>query len=1079
MAVLKCKMCGGDLEIIEGSTICVCEYCGTKQTVPSLDNEKKVKLFERANRLRMACEFDKAFGVYESIVEEFPEEAEAYWGLFLCTYGIEYVDDPKTGKKVPTCHRSSFESVMDDESFEMVMENADAVARAVYREQAIEIEEIRKGIIEISSKEDPYDIFICYKESDGNGDRTIDSVIAQDIYSALVKEGYRVFFSRITLEDKLGREYEPYIFSALRSAKVMLAVGTCYDYFHAVWVKNEWSRFLKQMATDDTKALIPCFKDISPYDMPKEFARLQAQDMGKIGAIQDLVRGIGKIIPRGEPTVVVQQPVGAVSGLESMIAPLLTRANGFLKNGDFVKADEFFDKVLDFEPTRSEALIGKMLCAFKCKSLDDLRGGDTIISTSAAYKIAFESGNDDTKQILNELDKQILDNILARAKIKLAEKSFARASEYFKMVCDKFPSECYLGISLCKVGASKIEELSSGTTILDGEEYENALSFCDEETKNALVAANDKIKENILNDARESFDKGLYPKASQLFDVIKDDFEDEAYLKLFLCDIRVKDIDSIFIFYPSNIHFKNALEHCSEETKEALNSKFKSVEARLEKFRREKRKKKIIISSICAAVVFLSITLYLLFTQRLTYTRVGDGYVVTKCANNLKTEIVIPSEYKGKPVIGISDDAFKKCVSLTSVTIPDSVTSIGNSSFYGCSSLTRVTIGNSVTSIGSNAFDGCDSLTSVTIPDSVTSIGNSAFSGCSSLTSVTIPDSVTSIGGYAFCGCDSLTCVSIPNSVTSIDRGAFSGCSSLTSIVIPDSVTSIDRSAFEYCTSLTSIVIPDSVTSIGDGAFYGCDSLTIYCEAASQPSGWDSSWTNYGTDVIWGTKAAGETADGLVWRQNTTDNIIIYGYTGSGGSVTIPSTINNLPVTSIGNHAFNDCGSLTSVTIGNRVTSIGDDAFWGCDSLTSVTIPNSVTSIGWGAFTNCTSLTSVTIPNSVTSIDRSAFNGCSSLTSVTIGNSVTSIGKYAFYGCTSLTSVVIPDSVTSIGEYAFYGCYSLTSVVIPDSVTSIGYYAFYDRDSLTIYCEAASEPSGWNSDWNYSNCPVVWGYTGE
>ena len=296
MAVIKCKMCGGDLALTEGQSVAECEYCGSRQTVPAADNEKKLTLFARANRLRAACEFDKAAGIYESIVADFQEEAEAYWGLVLCKYGIEYVDDPATGKKIPTCHRSSFDSVMEDGNFEQALENADGAARKVYREEAKQLEEIRKGIISVSANEEPYDIFICYKETDENGDRTLDSVLAQDIYDALTGKGYRVFFARITLEDKLGQEYEPYIFAALNSAKVMLAVGTDYEYYNAVWVKNEWSRYLKLMEQDKSKHLIPCYKSIDAYDMPKEFAKLQAQDLGKVGAIQDLLRGIDKLL---------------------------------------------------------------------------------------------------------------------------------------------------------------------------------------------------------------------------------------------------------------------------------------------------------------------------------------------------------------------------------------------------------------------------------------------------------------------------------------------------------------------------------------------------------------------------------------------------------------------------------------------------------------------------------------------------------------------------------------------------------------------------------------------------------------
>lgn len=374
MAVIKCKMCGGDLNIIPGETVAECEYCGSRQTVPTADNEKKLTLFARANRLRAGCEFDKAAGVYESIVADFPEEAEAYWGLVLCKYGIEYVDDPATGKKIPTCHRSSFDSILEDSDFEQACENADAVARKVYREEAKQIEELRKGIIAVSANEQPYDIFICYKETDENGDRTLDSVLAQDIYDALTDKGYRVFFSRITLEDKLGTEYEPYIFAALNSAKIMLAVGTDYEYYNAVWVKNEWSRYLKLMASDNSKHLIPCYKGIDAYDMPREFAKLQAQDLGKMGAIQDILRGIEKLLPKAESAAPVEPEKIVVSnpGEGSKIASLLDRGNMALEDGDWEAADSFFEDVLNNDSKNAQAYLGKTLAQEECSSLDEL-----------------------------------------------------------------------------------------------------------------------------------------------------------------------------------------------------------------------------------------------------------------------------------------------------------------------------------------------------------------------------------------------------------------------------------------------------------------------------------------------------------------------------------------------------------------------------------------------------------------------------------------------------------------------------------------------------------------------------------
>lgn len=418
MAVFKCKMCGGGLNITEGMTVCECEYCGSVQTVPQLDDEKKINLFSRANRLRSAGEFDKASGVYETLVSDYPEEAEAYWGLLLCKFGIEYVDDPGTGKKVPTCHRSSFDSIMEDEDFEMVMECSDPASRAVYREEAKAIESLRIRINEVSSKEDPYDIFICYKETDDSGNRTIDSVIAQDVYQALVQKGYKVFFSRITLEDKLGQEYEPYIFAALNSAKIMLAFGTDYEYYNAVWVKNEWSRFLSLIEKGANKTLIPCYKGIDAYDMPKEFARLQAQDMGKVGAIQDLLRGIEKILgSKSRSTVTAPVPSALKEGDLTKLG-LMRRTFMFIEDGDWSNADRYAEKILDIDPENGEAYLAKAMA--------DLRIPNLVTLTNVTY---FEN-NPNTQKALRYGSDALRNDILGFIEShKSAERMRQKAEE--------------------------------------------------------------------------------------------------------------------------------------------------------------------------------------------------------------------------------------------------------------------------------------------------------------------------------------------------------------------------------------------------------------------------------------------------------------------------------------------------------------------------------------------------------------------------------------------------------------------------------------------------------------------------
>jgi len=499
------------------------------------------------------------------------------------------------------------------------------------------------------------------------------------------------------------------------------------------------------------------------------------------------------------------------------------------------------------------------------------------------------------------------------------------------------------------------------------------------------------------------------------------------------------------------------------------------------------------------------------------------------------TSINIPNS-----VTSIEDHAFYYCSGLTSINIPNSVTSIGYYAFYGCymnienvnnqsgislenkgltickrtesglcldaysllkylGNESSITIPDSVTSIGYLAFEDCKSLTSITIPSSVKSIDNYAFYGCymnienvknqsgislknkgltickrtesgfcldaysllkylGNESSITIPDSVTSINNWAFKDCSGLTSVTIPNSVTRIGDNAFNGCYNIElitiscrdeadfcnyiartdidsliftsdwstqtrkisingkelgdSVIIPDSVTSIGDYAFYNCSELTSVTIPNSVKSIGYYAFTGCSSLITL---------------NYNA------------------KSATLSNI--------ESDLTFPSTITTVNignnVDTIPDYFVSNCPNITSVTIPNSVKSIGNAAFEGCKGITSFTIPNSVTSIGKLAFEGCKGITSFTIPNSMTSISDNMFSNCSGLTCVTIPNSVTRIGNAAFDNCSGLTSVTIPNSVTSIGNYAFWACHGLKSFTIPNSVTNIGSYAFNCCKGLT------------------------------
>ena len=470
MSIFKCKMCGGTIEFNPGDTVGVCDSCGTKQTLPTTSDEIITNLHNRANTLRLKCEFDKAEEIYNKILEKNPDDAEAHWGIILCKYGIEYVEDPKTYNRVPTCHRTSFDAILADEDYKAALANGDGAQRELYEEEAKKIDRIQKDILSIVHNEKPFDVFICYKETDENGNRTQDSVIANDIYHQLTQEGFKVFYAAITLEDKVGQEYEPYIFAALNSAKVMLVVGSKPEYFTAVWVKNEWSRFLKLIKTDRSKLLIPCYRNMDAYELPEEFAHLQAQDMSKIGFINDLVRGIRKVVADTDSQEKTVRESVAVNSGNANEESLLKRAFMFLEDGDWSAADEYCEKVLDIDPENARAYLGKLMAECRACRLEDLQNCEQPFDDSGNYNKVLRFA--DSKLIetlkgyiahINERNENArLTGIYNRAVSAMneanSENGYKAAAEIFKTVpgfkdADSLVEKCLDNAEICRKDA--------------------------------------------------------------------------------------------------------------------------------------------------------------------------------------------------------------------------------------------------------------------------------------------------------------------------------------------------------------------------------------------------------------------------------------------------------------------------------------------------------------------------------------------------------------------------------------------------------------------------------------------------
>jgi len=394
-----------------------------------------------------------------------------------------------------------------------------------------------------------------------------------------------------------------------------------------------------------------------------------------------------------------------------------------------------------------------------------------------------------------------------------------------------------------------------------------------------------------------------------------------------------------------------------------------------------------------------------------TYTAKNDGTITITghTAYNalvVLSTIIIPSTINNLPVTSIGDYAFDGYAALASMTIPGSVTNIGNHVFDSCQILTNVTLGNGVASIGNFAFFNCTNLTSITIPSSIISIGDDAFSYCTNLTGIYFQGNAPSADSNIFYGDgDNTTGYILPG--TSGWGDSFSDLNSLVMLNPPNPAGQL-----QVTITPAGAITAGAFWQVDDGIAQPSGAIVLGLSVGNHTVSFTSvsGWMTPAPQIISVSANSTATASGTYYTsQNlftyTTNNstITIAGYIGSGSMVAIPGAINGLPVTSIGNFAFSNCASLTSVTMPNSVTKIGVEAFYECYHLTSVTIPTNVTSITTDVFTGCTNLSNITIPNSVTSIGYGAFEYCSSLKGVYFMGNAPSVNSTAFNGDTNAT----------------------------------------------------------------------------
>lgn len=774
MSLFKCKICGGALEVTEGAGIVTCEYCGTKQTLPRLDDERRANLYDRAGHFRRNSDFDRAAGIYNQILNEDPSDAEAYWSLVLCRYGVEYVKDPATGKHVPTVNRAQYTSIFDDEDYKAAIANADGYQRELYEAEASAINDIQKGILEISQREEPFDVFICYKESDKNGRRTEDSVLAAELYRELTREGFRVFYARVTLEDKLGAAYEPYIFAALHSAKVMVVLGTDPANFNAVWVKNEWSRYLALIKNGARKLLIPAYRGMDPYDLPEEFSHLQAQDMSHLGFMQDLVHAIEKTVKTEKAKEAPAAPAPARVAEAPMpmnTEGLLKRTYLFLEDGDFARADELCEQLLNQDPENAELYVIKLMIDLRVTQRDAIAQCGIDFSINPNYQKA----------------------------LRFAPPELARVLE------DYVPLSKY-NTAVFHMGTAENEE-----------EFAHVISLLEE-----LGDYKDAAK--LREEYREKIKGILYDKALARIKSAKN--EKKIALSIALYDEAITHLSNLKDFSDA----KELIATCKNDI-DVL----------------KKRNKKItLIKTLSVAAVILLICIGIGLGSYMSaptidgvrYKKEENGYHVTGYTSDIEEITVIPETLFGTPVTVIETNAFKNCNTLTSITVPESISHIQISAFLGCDSLQNITlpfIGAELNSENPNhsgtvhfgyIFGASTSSknewyvpaslkTVVITGSSNTFIGKKAFAGCKNLISIKIPSGVTSIGDYAFLGCDKLTSITIPASMTYIGFRAFRDCSSLINVTFENTTgwNSTPSVSYNSGTSIPSTTLQNARTA--------------------------------------------------------------------------------------------------------------------------------------------------------------------------------------------------------------------------------------------------------------------------
>ena len=903
----KCNCCGGELE--EKNGVRVCKYCKTKfEEVETVS----VEALNRANEYRNRLRFDDALVEYEIILQGAPKSIEASWGAFLCEYGIVYEKD-YDGKYKPTCHRLNERPVSKSKYYSKLTETK--------KEMAKEIETLRQDILKKSKDIQPYDVFICYKateEKNGMHFPSEESKWARDVYEMLTYEmGLRVFFAEKSLVGS-NADYEPHIYAALRSAKLMLVFTSKLENVNSVWVANEWKRYAGYIHEGEEKTIRVVYEKLDPYDLPRELQEKQAIDQDSRGwdeavkkAAMDIFnkKPTPKTQPKHEapPQPKIETPPQPKVDVGEKIGGLLAPV--------FVWLGENFGKLV----LPLLILAGIIIGAINCNVQEQKKYSHENITISVLSKENQGTDYDGTMKILFKIkvkndctvDISGLDGLMTLrnasgtdldvVSVDLSGNAYAGKENTWTLTLRVNPNYEHAE----ELWYSTYEDLEIAFKITEAsfadytyKEYTDSKEIIIK-TSSGGVSGLETI-ENSYQNALNLYNQGRYEEAKPLFEELGS-YKDSRNYYDWCCS-----------------HIENAAKDAVYDYAMSLYSQEKygeAVSALYEIYGHKDSETKI--DEIKDAA----------YAKAETLEKLGDYVGARSVLEQFGSEITDSDLYKAYSYAIQGDFAKAVSYGLTVVFIPEGTDVIPDNYFkdeYGYNDLKKVVLPSTLTSIGASAFYGCKQLTEINLPDGLVTIGKAAFQSCTGLKSIQLPSGLLSISDNAFYHCTGLGRLELPKGLISIGKSAFGDCDGLKEIVWPDNLQTIGETAFKSCDLLTSLRIPDSVKTMGKSAFAECSALVT-------------------VSIGSGLKDIAEYA---------------FDYCVKLTQVTFADGVEV-----IGAYAFDDCYALTMVSLPNSLKKIMGNAFYDCTMLTEITIPAQVTFIGSYAFSGCSSLQRVYFDN--------------------------------------------------------------------------------------------------------------------